>query len=77
MFIRKAALEMPAPPEIIAMTYNLSPTEFHVLLAIVEIGGVSDVSAALGIGETTIKTHLRNLFARTGADRRQSCQNRC
>lgn len=69
VFIRKAALETPAPPEIIAKTYNLTPTELRVLLAIVEIGGVPEVSVALGVGETTIKTHLRNLFAKTGADR--------
>ena len=35
VFIRKAALESPAPPEVIARTYKLTPTELRVLLAIV------------------------------------------
>ncbi|QWG11373.1 helix-turn-helix transcriptional regulator [Bradyrhizobium sediminis] len=69
VFIRRVALETPSPPEVIARTYKLTPTELRVLLAIVEVGGVPEVAAALGVGETTIKTHLRRLFGKTGADR--------
>ncbi len=69
MFVRKAALEAPSPPEVIRTTYNLTPAELRVLLAIVEIGGVPDVAAALGIADTTVKTHLSRLFEKTGAAR--------
>ena len=69
VFIRKAALESPAPPEVIARTYKLTPTELRVLLAIVEVGGVPEVATALGVAETTIKTHLGRLFVKTGAAR--------
>ena len=69
VFIRKAALESPAPPEVIARTYKLTPTELRVLLAIVEVGGVPEVAMALGVAETTIKTHLGRLFFKTGAAR--------
>jgi DNA-binding CsgD family transcriptional regulator len=69
LFIRKAAIEIPATPDIIAQAYRLTPTELRVLLGIVEIGGISDVAAALSIGETTIKTHLSRLFVKTGARR--------
>ena len=69
VFIRKAALESPAPPEVIARTYKLTPTELRVLLAIVEVGGVPEVAMALGVAETTIKTHLGRLFVKTGAAR--------
>ncbi|QWG21562.1 LuxR family transcriptional regulator [Bradyrhizobium sediminis] len=69
VFIRRVALETVSPPEVIARTYKLTPTELRVLLAIVEVGGVPEVAAALGVGETTIKTHLRRLFGKTGADR--------
>ncbi|QWG20466.1 LuxR family transcriptional regulator [Bradyrhizobium sediminis] len=69
VFIRRVALETLSPPEVIARTYKLTPTELRVLLAIVEVGGVPEVAAALGVGETTIKTHLRRLFGKTGADR--------
>jgi DNA-binding CsgD family transcriptional regulator len=69
VFIRKAALEMPSPSEVIAKTYSLTPTELRVLHAIVDIGGVPEVSAALGVAVTTVKTHLGRLFDKTGTRR--------
>jgi DNA-binding NarL/FixJ family response regulator len=38
-------------------------------LAIVEVGLVPDVAVVLGIAESTVKTHLRRLFEKTGASR--------
>jgi DNA-binding CsgD family transcriptional regulator/PAS domain-containing protein len=58
LFVHKAALDTPSPPEVIAKAYRLTPTELRVLLAVVEIGGVPEVAEALGIAETTVKTHL-------------------
>jgi DNA-binding CsgD family transcriptional regulator len=69
LFIHKASLETPSPPEIIATTYELTPTELRVLLAIVEVGGVPDTAEALGVAEATVKTHLSRLFQKTGASR--------
>ena len=39
------------------------------LLAIVDVGGVPEVAASLGVAATTIKTHLGRLFAKTGVSR--------
>jgi DNA-binding CsgD family transcriptional regulator len=69
VFVRRATMESPSPPDVIAETYKLTPTELRVLTALVEIGGVPDVAAALGVAETTVKTHLARLFAKTGARR--------
>jgi DNA-binding CsgD family transcriptional regulator len=69
LFVHKTALEVPSPPQIIAKAYKLTPTELRVLLAIVEVGGVPEVAEALGIAETTVKTHLGRLFQKTGAAR--------
>jgi DNA-binding CsgD family transcriptional regulator len=69
VFIRKAEIETPSPPEVIATHYQLTPTELRVLLAIVEIGGVRETSDALGIGESTVKTHLHRVFSKTGTSR--------
>jgi DNA-binding CsgD family transcriptional regulator len=69
LFVRKAVLETPSPPEVIAKSYKLTPTELRVLLAIVELGGIPDVAVALGIGQGTIKTHLNRLFDKTGTRR--------
>ena len=49
LFIRKASLEAFSPPEVIGEMYKLTPTELRVLLAIVDIGGVPEVAAALGV----------------------------
>jgi DNA-binding CsgD family transcriptional regulator len=69
LFVRKAEMETASPPEVIAKTYKLTPTELRVLLAIVEVGGVPEVATALGVAETTVKTHLGRLFEKTGTNR--------
>ncbi len=65
VFVRKAALE--TLPEVIGKTYQLTPAELRVLHAIVEEGGIPEVAETLGIASTTVKTHLRHLFDKTGA----------
>jgi DNA-binding CsgD family transcriptional regulator/PAS domain-containing protein len=69
VFVRRATMDPPSAPDIIAESYKLTPTELRVLCALVEVGGVPDVAASLGIAETTVKTHLARLFAKTGARR--------
>ena len=69
LFVRKATLEAHATPDIIGRMYKLTPAELRVLLAIVDIGGVPEVAAALGVASTTIKTHLNRLFEKTGVCR--------
>jgi len=69
VFVRKAAMESPSAPEVIARTYKLTPTELRVLLAIVDVGGVPEVASALGVSDTTVKTHVGRLFEKTGGTR--------
>jgi len=69
LFVHKAALETPSPPEAIAKAYKLTPTELRILLAVVEVGGVPEVAEALGIAEGTVKTHLHHLFEKTNTTR--------
>jgi DNA-binding CsgD family transcriptional regulator len=69
VFVHKAALSAPSPPEVIARTYKLTPTELRVLLAVVEVGGAPEVAESLGVAETTVKFHLKRLFDKTGARR--------
>ncbi len=69
VFVRKAELQYPSPAEVIGKTYDLTPAELRVLLGIVEIGGVPEVAAAFGIADTTVKTHLGRLYAKTGTGR--------
>ena len=69
VFVKKAALDMPSPQSIIAKFYKLTPTELRVLFGIVQVGGVPEVAQSMGISPSTVKTHLRRLFAKTGTDR--------
>jgi DNA-binding CsgD family transcriptional regulator len=69
LFICKVAAEIRSPREVIARAYHLTPSELRVLLAIVDVGGVPESAAALGIAESTVKTHLGNLFVKTRARR--------
>jgi DNA-binding CsgD family transcriptional regulator len=69
LFVHKAALNTPSPPEAIAKAFKLTPMELRVLLAIVEVGGVPEVAEALGIAETTVRTHLHQTYHKTGTNR--------
>jgi len=69
LFVQKASMVSSLVPDAIAAAFRLTPSELRVLMAIVEIGGVPDIAAKLGIAETTVKTHLGRLFEKTGAGR--------
>ena len=69
LFVRRTALEAFSASEAISEMYKLTPTELRVLLAIVDVGGVPEVAASLGVAATTIKTHLSRLFEKTGVGR--------
>lgn len=69
LFLHRAALDVPEPPEAIARTYGLTLSELRVLMAIVHVGGVPEAAEALGIAETTVKTHLARVFGKTGVNR--------
>jgi DNA-binding CsgD family transcriptional regulator len=69
LFVHPAALEAPAAPAVIAKTFALTMAELRVMMAIVNIGGVAETADALGIAESTTKTHLQRIFAKTGTAR--------
>jgi DNA-binding CsgD family transcriptional regulator len=60
---------MSSRSEIIGKMFKLTPTELRVLLAIVEVGGVPEVAAALGVADTTVRSHVSRLFQKTGTKR--------
>jgi len=69
LFVRKVTLAIPPCSDVIGQVFRLTPAELRVLLAIVELGSVREVAAAFGVAGSTIKTHLRRLFEKTGAAR--------
>ena len=69
VFVQRALLNVPSPQDAIAKLYKLTPMELRVLFAIVQVGGVPEVAAMMGSSSSTIRTHLRRLFSKTGTDR--------
>ncbi|MBV8827554.1 MAG: helix-turn-helix transcriptional regulator [Hyphomicrobiales bacterium] len=69
MFVRKAGLDLPSPPEAVASEFKLTPAEVRVLFAIVQIGGVPEVAPVLGVSEQTVKSHLHRVYEKTATKR--------
>ena len=69
LFVRRVELDAGSYGELIARTFELTPAELRVLRSIVEVGGVPETAANFGVAETTVKTHLHRVFAKTGASR--------
>jgi DNA-binding CsgD family transcriptional regulator len=69
VFIREASLDIAPALDNVARLYKLTGTELRVLQAIVDIGGVPEAAAALGISESTVRTHLKALFEKTETHR--------
>lgn len=67
LFARKAALDLPVTLETMCKLFQLTPGESRVLAASLRIGVGAEVATVLGIAETTLKTHLQHIFAKTGA----------
>lgn len=53
----------------IANLYSLTARERSVLLAIADVGGVPTAARALGLTESTVKSYLKSIFQKTGAQR--------
>lgn len=69
LFVQKTEIDSQSCAGLIATTFQLTPAESRVLLAIVQTGGVPETATRLRIAETTVKTHLHRIFAKTGASR--------
>jgi DNA-binding CsgD family transcriptional regulator len=54
----------------IAAAYRLTPAETRVLASLLAGATLAQAAAALGIAETTAKTHLGKIYAKTGVSRR-------
>src|SRR5262249_553596 len=67
LFVHKASMEAPSMPETIPHHYKLTPTELRVLLSLLEVGSGPEVAEALGVADSTVKTHLGRIYQKTGA----------
>lgn len=69
IFIRKTSLSSPPPLEMLAKQFRLTASEIRVLDAIMKVSSVRAVAELLGLSQATVKTHLQNVFRKTGTSR--------
>jgi DNA-binding CsgD family transcriptional regulator len=69
LFVSKGSLDSTAGSDIIKKIFKLTPAEARVLLAVVELGCISETSRNLDIAESTVKTHLARIFSKTDTKR--------
>jgi len=69
VFIRETVPNAPPRLEVIAGQYKLTAGEVRVLDAMLKVNGVRAMAELLGVSEATVKSHLQNLFHKTGTAR--------
>lgn len=69
VFVQKPARVPMMPGEAFAKLYRLTGGELRVLLALAQGLGGKEAADMLGISEPTVRTHLQNIFAKTGTSR--------
>jgi DNA-binding CsgD family transcriptional regulator len=62
--------------EAMAKHYSLTTAEVRVLEAVLKVNGVRAVAERLGLSQATVKTHLHNLFRKTGTNRQSDLVKR-
>jgi PAS domain-containing protein len=67
LFVRKIEMEFPTAVRSIAEIYGLSAAETRTLHVILNVGRIGPTSILLQLSESTVKTHLRHIFQKTGA----------
>ena len=69
LFVHKGGLDQKSPFETMAKRYGLTPAEMRVAFGIVNVGGTPAVAETFGIAEHTVRTQLKSIFQKTGANR--------
>lgn len=57
------------PPSLLAELFGLTPTEARIAAALASNARTSELAADLGVSQSTIAFHMRNLFEKTGTNR--------
>ena len=69
VFVQDPVVVPPFPGEAFAKLYGLSGSELRVLLAMAPGLSVRESAEMLGISETTAKTHLQHIYAKTSTSK--------
>lgn len=70
VFVALANLMLPVDVGPVARIYGLTPAETRVLQHLIAGASLIQAATALGVSETTAKTHCNHIFLKTGVSRR-------
>jgi DNA-binding CsgD family transcriptional regulator len=59
------------PLDVIAQRYRLTQSEMRVFETMLRVTGIKAIAEAVGLSQATVKTHLHNLFRKTGRNRQK------
>jgi DNA-binding CsgD family transcriptional regulator len=65
VFLREIGDTPQLPGELLARHYGITPAEYRVLMSLIQGMSPLETADALGCSETTVRTHLQHLFAKT------------
>ena len=69
VFVARAMAPLVAPSEVPAALFDLTPSEARVFQQITAGRTIAQTATELGVGDSTIKTHLLRLYDKTGVRR--------
>lgn len=67
MFLNNLARPLELAPEVLFSTYGLTPAEARMAIAATAAGSLQDVARSIGVATSTGKSHLKQVYAKTGA----------
>lgn len=69
LFLQEVGVLEPLPGEILVKLYGLTPAETRLLALLGQAMNLREAAQTLGVRETTARTQLRSVFAKTGTCR--------
>lgn len=69
VFVRRTSPASPPPLEVLAKLYKLTASEVRLIDGVMKVSGVKALAELLGLRQATVKTHLHNVFRKTGTAR--------
>lgn len=72
LFISGASTGSDLSPQVLASLFGFTPTESLIATALAQGNSPAVVATQLGIAQTTVAFHLRNIFQKTGVSRQAS-----
>lgn len=72
LFLARSGSVSPLSPDLLTALFGFTPTEGLIASALAQGEKPAEISVSLGIAQTTVAFHIRNIFQKTGVSRQAS-----